>query len=70
MISQVKARCGKDAASKKAVASKINKITCAFGTAEGTKVELKGTTLVGTIGPKACASDISDPTNKLLDAKL
>jgi hypothetical protein len=30
----------------------------------------RGTTLVGSIGPKACASDISEPANKLLDAKL
>jgi hypothetical protein len=70
MMSQVKARCGKDDTSKKSVAAKIKKIECSLGTKEGTKVELKGTTLVGTIGPKACASDISDPTNKLLDAKL
>lgn len=69
MISQVRSRCSKDA-SKKSISAKIKKIACAYQATPGTKVELKGTTLVGSIGPGSCAADISDPTNKLLDAKL
>jgi len=70
LLSQVRARCGTGDAAKKSIAAKIKKIECAYKSTPGTKVELRGTTLVGSIGPKACASDISDPANKLLDAKL
>ncbi len=70
LLSQVRGRCGKGDAAKKAVAAKIKRIQCAYTSTPGTKVELRGTTLVGSVGPKACASDISDPANKLFDAKL
>lgn len=69
LISAARGKCA-NATTKKSFASKVTKIQCAYGTTPGTQAELRGSTLVGTVGPQACNSDIATPVNALLDAKL
>jgi hypothetical protein len=69
MLSQIRLRCSNDTA-KKSIAAKIKKIECGYSSTPGTRVELRGTTMVGSIGPQACAGDLSGPINKWMDAKL